>query len=113
MHSNPKITGNAGRVSLMRGPLVYACETIDNPNGISNMIIDTSSVLELTKSNGLPEGTICIKGNAIYETFPADGSMYLDKPLERTSGEFIAIPYALWNNRGSANMAVWIRSKQG
>lgn len=113
IYSNPKITNNAGRIALMRGPTVYACETIDNPNGTSNMIIDTQAGFELTTVEGLPEGTVAIKGKAIYETFPADGSLYFDKPMERTAGEFIAIPYALWNNRGSANMAVWIRQKQG
>lgn len=110
MRSNLKITNNAGRIALMRGPIVYACESIDNPNGISNMVIDSTSDFELVNINDLPAGTIGIKGKAFYEKPASKEALYFEEDFERKPGEFVAIPYALWNNRGTANMAVWIRA---
>ena len=109
MRSNLKVPSNTGRIALMRGPLVYACEAIDNPNGLINMIIDKNSNFELVKVDGLPEETICIKGKAFYEQ-AQDDALYTDKTFDQIPGEFVAIPYALWSNRGDTNMSVWIRS---
>ena len=109
IHSNLKITGNTGRIALMRGPLVYACETIDNPKGIANMIIKKDQDFELCEVAGLPAETVGIKGKAVAESSPDNEALYFEGDLMRENIEFIAIPYALWNNRGAANMAVWIR----
>lgn len=110
MLANPKVTSNNGRIALMRGPIVYACESIDTPDGVANMIIDCNAGFELTPATDLPEGAICIKGKALYEKSPENYALYFDKPLEKVSGCFTAIPYALWSNRGASNMTVWIRS---
>lgn len=111
MRSNLKVTGNTGRIALMRGPLVYACETIDNPKGIANMIIKSKQNFECCNVAGLPEGTVGIKGKAIVETMTDPDELYTSQELKREEIEFIAIPYALWDNRGKANMAVWLRSE--
>ena len=111
MRSNLKVTGNTGRIALMRGPLVYACETIDNPKGIANMIIKSKQNFEYCNVAGLPEGTVGIKGKAIVETMTDPDELYTSQELKREEIEFIAIPYALWDNRGKANMAVWLRSE--
>ena len=53
---------------------------------------------------------IAITGKAYREKREND-SLYTDDPgtLEETS--FLAVPYALWQNRGESNMAVWMRYK--
>lgn len=111
MRSNLKITTNAGKIALMRGPVVYACETVDNPKGIANMVIDTKQTFECCEIADLPKGTVGIKGKAVVEKMPNCDDLYSSDDLEYEEIEFTAIPYALWNNRGDANMAVWIRSK--
>ena len=109
MRSNLKITSNAGRIALMRGPVVYACESVDNPDGIANMRIDVKAGFELAEAQGLGEKIIAVKGRAVYETASDTESLYYAGELIRKEGTFTAIPYHLWQNRGAANMAVWIR----
>ncbi len=109
MRSNSKVTGNNGRIALMRGPLVYACETVDNPQGVANMIIPAEQEFKLAEAAGLPAGTVAITGEALYESKSEE--LYSSEPPTLTNGKFTAIPYALWQNRGKANMAVWIREK--
>ena len=106
---NLKITSNAGRIALMRGPVVYACESVDNPDGIANMRIDVKSGFELAEAHGLGEKIIAVRGRAVYETASDTESLYYAGELIRKEGTFTAIPYHLWQNRGAANMAVWIR----
>ena len=109
MRSNFKVTSNAGRIALMRGPVVYACESVDNPDGISNMRIDSKAGFELVKAEGLPENVIAVKGRAVYETAADTEALYYAGDIVFKEGTFTAIPYHLWQNRGAANMAVWIR----
>lgn len=111
MRSNFKITNNMGRIALMRGPVVYACESVDNPDGIANMRIDTEGGFELVAADGLPENVVAVRGKAIYEEAPDTDSLYFSGSLIRKNGTFTAIPYHLWQNRGAAKMAVWIREK--
>ena len=93
----------------MRGPLVYACETVDNPQGVANMIIPADQEFKLADAAGLPDGTVAITGSAFYEEKSDD--LYSNEPPVLKEGTFTAIPYALWQNRGKTNMAVWIREK--
>ncbi|MBR2722896.1 MAG: glycoside hydrolase family 127 protein [Lentisphaeria bacterium] len=111
MRSNFKITNNMGRIALMRGPVVYACESVDNPDGIANMRIDTEGGFELVSADGLPENVVAVRGKAIYEEAPDTDSLYFSGSLICKEGTFTAIPYHLWQNRGAAKMAVWIREK--
>ena len=111
IYANPRITTNTGRIAIMRGPVVYALEEIDQTGPVREMILKTEEPLETGYGlAGLPEGTPFIKGKAVRETF-AGNELYPETPPEYTETEFLAIPYALWQNRGATNMAVWIRRK--
>lgn len=109
MRCHHKVTGSSGRIALTRGPLVYACETVDNPDGVSNLIIPAAQEFRLTAAKDLPAETVAITGRAYHEKFTTD-DLYTDETPTLEAGTFTAIPYALWQNRGEANMAVWIRS---
>ncbi len=111
LHANLKVTSNAGRIALKRGPIVFACETIDNPLGVANLILPSPQNFSLTTAPGLPQGTPAIAGTAIAEAAPDPQALYFSQPLQRTPVPFTAIPYALWQNRGPANMAVWMRTR--
>lgn len=76
-----------GKVSLERGPLVYAAEEIDNPN-FDALSIPPTTKFYINKEPDLLQGVTVIKGN-----------------------ELTAIPYFLWSNRGIGKMKVWIPTK--
>ncbi|MBE6369000.1 MAG: glycoside hydrolase family 127 protein [Lentisphaerae bacterium] len=112
IRSNTKITGNNGRIALKRGPVVYALEQIDQQVPVRETLIDIDGGFRLFRDlPGLPEGTVGITGKAVHEYFQDSNALYTDEPPTREDVPFKAIPYALWQNRGDGNMAIWLRAK--
>ncbi|MHC4353162.1 MAG: glycoside hydrolase family 127 protein [Planctomycetota bacterium] len=91
---NEKVKDQAGKVAILRGPLVYCLEQIDNdPTDIFDISIPKSC--ELTEqTTHILNGIVIVKGSAIDRR---------DRNVE-----FKAIPYHLWANRGPTAMRVWI-----
>lgn len=110
LRSNPKVTGNLGKVALKRGPLVYAWEEIDQRFPVREMLIARENEFTLEPVPGLPEGTLAIRGKAYHELLPGE-ELYFSADPEYEETEFYAVPYALWQNRGKSNMCVWNRCK--
>ena len=112
IRSNPQITGNNGRIALKRGPMVYALEQTDNEAPVREIIIDTGCGFELAPAGkGLGQNAIAITGRAVREYFSDCEELYTDAEPQYENVSFKAIPYALWQNRGECNMAVWVRAK--
>ena len=108
-YANPKITTNTGRIAIMRGPVVYAVEEIDQSCPVREMILKTNEPLTLISApDGLPADVPMIEGKALREKFAGE-ELYQTTPPEYSEVTFRAIPYALWQNRGDFNMAVWMR----
>lgn len=113
IRSNTKVTTNNGRIALKKGPVVYALEQVDNSAPVRELIIDTEAGFKFVPAPaGLPEGTFAIEGQAVREYFKDSDSLYTEEVPIRENVAFKAIPYALWQNRGECNMAVWIREKR-
>jgi hypothetical protein len=101
--SNDQVVANRNRVALQRGPIVYAAEWPDNPNGkVRNIVLPDRNPLTSEFRSGLLNGVQVIRGQAIGLAYDAKGG------LTRTDQPFMAIPYATWANRGRGQMAVWL-----
>lgn len=107
VRANVQVHDAAGKFALMRGPLVYAIESIENGNILSRLSADASQKFTLSKAKGLPEGTVSIVGKATETVRPGDALYSTERPRRR-SCRLVAIPYALWQNRGKAEVQVWI-----
>ena len=111
---NPKVTGNAGRVAVMRGPVVYCVESRNLPGEVRNFLVDTTRMPELAlMPSGLPQDACAIRLFGVLEEPPDGEPLYFTGDLPRTPCTALAIPYALWNNCGPTNMAVWLRTATG
>lgn len=87
IEAHPYVGADTGKVALMRGPLLYCLEEIDNTNGVDVTFGREALTVEEKEICG-PVRVItgkCLDGN-----------------------DFTAIPYYLWNNRGKGKMNVWI-----
>ena len=62
-----------------------------------------------TSLPGLPDGTVTVRGKAVRRQLLDSESLYTDSDYAETDCSFVAVPYALWQNRGENNMAVWVR----
>jgi hypothetical protein len=101
--AHEKVEADRNRVALQRGPIVYAAEWPDNPNGkVRNIVLPSDSALTAEFRSDMLNGVEVIKGRAF-------GLSYNEKGVVgKTEQPFMAIPYATWANRGRGQMAVWL-----
>ncbi len=83
--AHPAVKENAGCTALMRGPVVYCIEGVDNGGGLDSLILKEDSTFEEETS----------------ETFGV--------PVLRTK-DITFIPYFAQANRGRCEMKVWIKT---
>ena len=101
--ANDLVSADRGRVAIERGPIVYAAEWIDNPNGkVRNLMLPDSAKLTAEYKSDLLKGVEVIKGKAVSLAFDGQGN------VAEVEQEFTAIPYYAWANRGPGQMMVWI-----
>jgi DUF1680 family protein len=101
--ANDQVGADRGRVALQRGPIVYAAEWPDNPEGhVRNLALPDSHALTTEFRPDLLNGVQVIRGQAISASKDASGGT-VERPQP-----FMAIPYYAWANRGKGEMTVWL-----
>ena len=104
--ANDAVEADRGRVALQRGPIVYAAEWPDNPNGkVRNIVLPDDAPLTSEFRSDLLRGVQVIKGRA-------NGLAYDARGRAKTAQDFMAIPYATWANRGRGQMIVWLATRR-
>lgn len=101
--AHEKVRADKGLLAIERGPIVYCMEGIDQPDQhVFNKYIPADAPLswkfEEEKLNGIVE----LEGTAKELDPDVDGT------IREKEVPFKLIPYSTWNNRGNAEMAVWI-----
>lgn len=109
VYANPQVRADSGKVAIVRGPLVYCLEEIDNSQNLPTIFVDTDAALREEKSD-LFGGIITVKarGKKIVESSVSD-SLYSGQKPQLEDVELTAIPYPYWNNRGEGEMLVWMK----
>lgn len=108
--ANPNVRADAGKVAIMRGPVVYCLEQADNGENLPLIYADTKKPL-VEKESGLFGGTIVIEGEGKRqaETGWNEETLYGEIRPAYEDATFTAVPYFAWNNRGEGEMNVWIK----
>jgi DUF1680 family protein len=109
--AHPMVEADAGKIALMRGPLVYCLESADNKGGVRGIEIASRAGCNASYRPDLLNGVTIITGTARIVDAPIwQKSLYASsreipnaKPVELT-----AIPYDATANRGPVEMAVWL-----
>jgi len=116
---HPYVVENAGRVALMRGPILYCIEQADNAGlDLRDVLLSADVGFTATFKPDLLGGVVILRGQA--EAVPPDNA-WADR-LYRTavprpgkprsqSVEMTAIPYYAWANREPGRMQVWLRTR--
>lgn len=109
VYANPQVRADSGKAAIVRGPLVYCLEEIDNSQNLPAVFVDTDTALEEEKSD-LFGGIMIVKakGKKIIES-SVSNSLYSGQKPQMEDIELTAIPYPYWNNRGEGEMLVWIK----
>lgn len=106
VEANPRVREDAGRVAVMRGPVVYCAEAIDNGALLDNLV--------LNPERGFIEEACEICGMIALRTTGKryrefDGLYRKYSKPEWQETEIRLIPYRAFANRGETEMRVWLR----
>ena len=105
--ANPRVKADAGKLALMRGPVVYCAEGVDHPFSLFSVAVDSSAPTEIKEAyGGLPTlqcgGWLPQDNGALYS--PAS-----ETEEKKTPVTLRFIPYFTFANRGSSDLLVWLR----
>lgn len=109
VYPSEKVPSLSGKAALMRGPLVYCFEGVDNENDVLSLVFDTywdtdKIYPEKDLGNALKIQVRILRRNK-------SSSLYsIEKPV-LTPHIATAIPYYTWCNRGETDMRVWLPYK--
>src|SRR5262245_41132834 len=85
------VLADPDRVPLQRGPVVYAAEWTDTPNGkVRNIVLPDAAALTSDFRADLLRGVQVIRGRAFGLAANEDGT------VRKTEQPFMAIPYSTW-----------------
>jgi Beta-L-arabinofuranosidase, GH127/Nucleotidyl transferase AbiEii toxin, Type IV TA system len=94
--AHEKVAENKGKVALMRGPVVYCLEGVDNKDiDLFKLSLPSSAKLTAEHRADMLEGVTVVRTTGLDES---------RKPIQLT-----AIPYYAWANREKAPMVIWIK----
>ena len=104
--ANQLVPNDKDKLAYQRGPVVYCFEDKDNNNEwMFDEFVSPEAPVESRFEEKLLGGvvTLSMKGNKIIQT----GDSRTVEPVTLK-----AIPYYAWNNRGTANMLIWMPSQE-
>ncbi|MDR2546809.1 MAG: glycoside hydrolase family 127 protein [Lachnospiraceae bacterium] len=113
--SNRRVRESIGKVAVMRGPLVYCLEEVDNGSDLHLVSLPLSSLREESEDqHSLFSTYICgqemtfirIMGTSLGNDM--NKQLYQRyKPPIHENVTLTFVPYFAWNNRGEGEMTVW------
>ncbi len=104
VYSDPRVKATLGHAAILRGPLVYAVESVDNKGiDLSRVILPADASIMSRAVSGLPELTASVLVAPVEST----GGLFSRAP-EMTPASITLRPYFMWANRGDASMRVWL-----
>ncbi len=118
LQAHPHLFENAGRVAVMRGPVLYCLEEAGN-EGIDprDVIVSSDSKFSVSHQAGLLGGVTTLTLPVSLESPDPvwDGQLYAVANVAAAASRHDAtarlIPYFVWANRVPGRMEVWLRSE--
>jgi hypothetical protein len=114
--AHPYVAENAGRVALLRGPLLYCVEGVDHPGvDLRDLALVAGAEYAAEFDPELLGGVTVLRGPA--RALPPGagwaGQLYRPAGVEASPVQdtaLTAVPYYAWANRAPGAMQVWLRA---
>ena len=106
IRANRRVHDNAGRVAIMRGPVVYCAEGVDNGKDVRNIRIDIRGKFETRESEFL----LPTIHTTAYQ-LPESDELYFTAEDTWEEMPITLIPFYAHANRGITEMNVWLLEK--
>ncbi len=98
VYAHPDVEADLGCVALMRGPIVYCFEGVDNGDDVFNLTLPPDARIISEHRDDLLGGVTVLHSKGLRDP---------NTPVEIT-----AVPYYAWDNRETGEMLVWLAEKQ-
>ena len=106
VQAHPAVHEDCGRVTVMRGPIVYCLEEQDNGKWLKDIRICAAGKREIGFNKELDVPVINIE--ATRRVWPDDEPLYMELTVpERKPVTAVFVPYYAWANRDEGEMLVW------
>lgn len=109
IEANPAVHEDCGRVAVMRGPIVYCAEEVDNGRYVKDLSVSDSADYIPEWSDELR--AMVLRTTGTRRVWPNANPLYSAKRSSRVHSEVVLIPYACFANRGESEMTVWLLSE--
>lgn len=103
--ADTRVLRTAGQAAVMKGPVVYCAEGVDNGEGELHTYVlpaDFTAVEQANEAYGLPTLTV-----PCQKSIPDSGSLYRNLPPKTEDATLRLIPYYTFANRAESDMRVW------
>lgn len=105
IEARPEVIFDCGRFAVMRGPIVYCMEAVDNGDILRDIRLSARSRFKYGKHQELGVPKLTVKA---YRRQRDDGGpMYYERKEQLIETEATLIPYYAFANRGTTEMQVW------
>lgn len=110
LQSDSRVRENADKLAVMRGPVVYCLEEVDNGPNLEELHIKGNAAFETSISDEFGSDMVMLTapGRRKLPITPAEG---LYRTWQKPKYEDVTlrfIPYYTWANRGENEMTVWV-----
>lgn len=112
VEADERVREDAGRVAVMRGPVVYCLEAVDNGENLHLLEVEPEAEARVSDGEicGNQVKVVLMEGYRVVDTAKKEGELYhVYKKKERKPVELRFVPYYTWANRGENEMEVWVR----
>ncbi|MGB2755376.1 MAG: hypothetical protein WBD75_05910 [Phycisphaerae bacterium] len=104
VYAHEKVLEDKGKVALMRGPILYCLEAVDNPGvDVFRMALPRETVLRAEHRAELLVATGDSTGRGGVTVLQGQALADAERPVTLT-----AVPYYAWANREKGPMTVWL-----
>lgn len=109
IYANPLVRQDAGKVCLMRGPLVYCLEEADNGANLHLLRLPEGEPVEAVRGEGALFGMTLLRAKG-RRFVPHGSRLYApDRQGREEETRLTFVPYFAWGNRDKGEMAVYVR----
>jgi len=114
IEAHPSVDGNAGRVALQRGPVLYCLEETDNGKHLHDILLPRDTPIAVCFGDSELGAGVPVLTATARRRDPAawTGRLYSTRSSPTVTQDLRAIPYFFWNNRGEGEMLVWVRESE-
>lgn len=107
IYCNTKVRDNENCVALMRGPIVYCFEGVDNGADLQELrLLKEGEITAGICTEGVLSGMVLLKAKG--GRMVTGKELYSENRPAFEPQELTAVPYFAWGNRGENQMRVWM-----